>query len=280
MDMTAYEPWRGRTETVTERLDGWPARGLRALLNQAPDAPDGQDAPALAQWLWFAPFVPQDGVDIDGHPKRGGFLPPIALPRRMWAGSDITLHRPLTIGSRVQKTMTIEDIALKQGSSGPLVFVRVHNAYALADMGTALMDETQILVFRDPPAPDEPAPKPKPAPAAPEWSDRITVSAAMMFRYSAVTFNAHRIHYDADYTRDTEGYPAVLVQGQLGATLMMEALLARTGGTRPRSFGFRGVRPIHVDEDIHIEGTRTEKGWSLWLRDAAGVLRMSATTGD
>jgi len=280
MDMTAYDAWRGRQETLTERLDSWPARGLRALLDQSPDVSEGAEAPALGQWLWFAPMVPQSVIDTDGHPRRGGFLPPIVLPRRMWAGSDITLHRPLIIGSTVQKTMTIEDIALKQGATGPLVFVRVRNVYTVADEGTPLLDETQILVYRDPPAADEPAPKPKPAPAAADWSDSITVGAAMMFRYSAVTFNAHRIHYDADYTRDTEGYPAVLVQGQLGATLMMESLLARTGGRRPRTFGFRGVRPIHVDEDICIEGARTHAGWSLWLRDSDGVLRMSATAGD
>lgn len=280
MDMTAYEPWQGRSETLIERLDGWPVRGLRALLDQVPDAVDGTQAPALAQWLWFSPFVRQSTIDVDGHPKRGGFLPPIALPRRMWAGSDITLHQPLTIGSMVQKTMTIADISLKEGSTGPLVFVKVDNAYTLADTQAPLLNETQILVYRDPPARDEPAPKSKQAPTDADWTSAITVDAAMMFRYSAVTFNAHRIHYDADYTRDAESYPAILVQGQLGATLMMETLLAHTGGIRPRSFGFRGLRPIHVNETIHIEGQRSAAGWSLWLRDNDGALRMSATTQD
>jgi len=277
MDISDYDAWRGRTETLTERLDGWPVRGLRALLDQPPEAPDGADAPALAQWLWFPPMVPQSQIDTDGHPKRGGFLPPVALPRRMWAGSDITFHRPLVVGAKVRKTMTIDDIALKQGSTGPLVFVRVRNAYALADDGAPLLDETQILVYRDPPGPDEPAPRPKPAPEGADWSRAITVGAAMMFRFSAVTFNAHRIHYDADYTRDAEGYPAILVQGQLGATLMLETLLEHTAGKRPARFSFRGVQPIHVDEPIRIEGAATEEGWSLWLRDAGGALRMTAT---
>lgn len=279
MDIAAYDAWRGRTETLTERLDGWPVRGLQALLDTQPDAREGSIAPALAQWLWFAPMVPRSQVDTDGHPRRGGFLPPVALPRRMWAGSDIRFHAPMTIGATVRKTMTIDDIALKQGSSGPLVFVRVHNAYASADDDALLLDETQILVYRDPPGTDEPAPRPRPAPEDPAWSSEIAVDAAMMFRYSAVTFNAHRIHYDSDYSRDVEGYPAILVQGQLGATLMIEALLARTGGQRPASFSFRGVQPIHVDEPVVVEGSPTADGWNLWIRDTNGMLRMTARTG-
>lgn len=276
MNISDYDAWRGRTVTVTERLDGWPARGLRALLDQEPEAPDGSEAPALGQWLWFAPMVPQSQIDTDGHPKRGGFLPPVALPRRMWAGSDITFHRPLVVGSLVTKTMTIADIALKQGSTGPLVFVRVGNAYAEAEHGEPLLEETQTLVYRDPPAPDEPAPKPRAAPADADWSLEATVGAAMMFRYSAVTFNAHRIHYDTPYTVGAEGYPAILVQGQLGATLMLEALLRRTGGTRPKRFSFRGVQPIHVDEPLRVEGAQSADGWDLWIRDRSGALRMTA----
>lgn len=279
MDIADYDAWRGRTETLTERLDAWPVRGLRALLNQAPEAPEGTPAPALSQWLWFAPMVPQSQIDTDGHPRRGGFLPPVALPRRMWAGSDIVLHRPLTIGETVEKTMTIADIALKEGSTGPLVFVRVANAYRRPANGETLLEETQTLVYRNPPAPGEPAPKPKPAPQSAAFSTGVTVGAAMMFRYSAVTFNAHRIHYDADYTRDIEGYPGTLVQGQLGATLMMHELLGQTGGRSPRTFSFRGVQPIHADEVIHVEGTRSGDGWDLWLRDSAGFLRMSGRAG-
>jgi 3-methylfumaryl-CoA hydratase len=274
MNIDDYAPWQGREERLTERLDGWPVRGLRALLDQPPEAPEGAAAPALAQWLWFAPMVPQSAIDTDGHPKRGGFLPPVALPRRMWAGSDITLHHPLRIGATVTKTMTVADIALKDGSTGPLVFVQVRNRYAEGD--TPLMDETQILVYRDRPAPDAAAPAPRAAPTGADWSQAVPATAALLFRYSAVTFNAHRIHYDADYTRADEGYPAILLQGQLGATLMMEALLAQTGGTRPRQFSFRGVQPIHVDETVWIEGKARPGGWDLWLRDGAGVLRMSA----
>lgn len=274
MNLADYDAWKGREEVQTERLDGWPVRGLRAALDQPATAADGEAAPPLAQWLWFVPMVPQSDIDTDGHPKRGGFLPPVALPRRMWAGSDITFHAPLTIGATVTKTMRVADIALKEGSTGPLVFVRVENRYAEA--GRPLLDETQILVYRDRPAADAPAPKPRPAPEGAAWSRPVTATAALLFRYSAVSFNAHRIHYDADYTRDEEGYPAILLQGQLGATLMIEELLRQTGGTRPARFSFRGVQPIHVGETVHVEGRENDDGWQLWLRDDAGILRMSA----
>ena len=274
MNLADYDAWKGRDDVQTERLDGWPVRGLRALLDQPVTAEEGGDAPPLAQWLWFVPMVPQAEIDTDGHPRRGGFLPPVALPRRMWAGSDVTFHAPMPIGAVVTKTMRVADISLKEGSTGPLVFLRVENRYAEA--GRPLLDETQILVYRDKPAPDAPVPKPRPAPEAAAWSRPVAATAALLFRYSAVTFNAHRIHYDADYTRTDEGYPGILLQGQLGATLMIEELLRQTG-TRPASFSFRGVQPIHAGETVHVEGRESDTGWDLWLRDDAGALRMSAT---
>lgn len=274
MNLADYEAWKGREDVQTERLDGWPVRGLRALLDQPVTAEEGTAAPPLAQWLWFVPMVPQAEIDTDGHPRRGGFLPPVALPRRMWAGSDVTFHAPMRIGAVVTKTMRVADISLKEGSTGPLVFLRVENRYT--DAGRPLLDETQILVYRDRPAPDAPAPKPRPAPEGAAWSRPVAATEALLFRYSAVTFNAHRIHYDADYTRTEEGYPGILLQGQLGATLMIEELLRRTGGARPASFSFRGVQPIHAGETVHVEGRESDTGWDLWLRDDAGSLRMSA----
>lgn len=275
MNLSDYDAWTGREQVQTERLDAWPVRGLRALLDLPVDATDGAEAPLLAQWLWFVPMVPQARIDIDGHPKRGDFLPPIALPRRMWAGSDVTFHAPLRIGATVTKTMRVADITLKDGSTGPLVFVRVENRYA--GDGQPLLDETQSLVYRERPEADAPATKPRHAPEGADWSRPVTATPALLFRYSAVTFNAHRIHYDADYTRSEEGYPGTLLQGQLGATLMIEELIRHAGGHRIGRFSFRGVQPIHAGETVHVEGRKGEGAWDLWIRDNDGHVRMTGT---
>lgn len=277
MQAPDFTDWVGRSHDQIERLDGWPVRGLRALLDRTPEVTDGEEAPALAHWLWFTPMVPQGKIDLDGHPRRGDVLPLIPQPRRMWAGSDITLHQPLRVGDTLRKTVVIQSIVTKQGTAGPLLFVNLRNRYARLADDAVLQEETQILVYRDHPAPDEPAPKPRAAPTNPAFSHPLTASPALLFRYSAVSFNAHRIHYDADYTRDVEGYPGIILQGQLGATLMMEALIGHLGGQRPVTFSFRGVRPIHSGETVFVEGAANATGWDLWLRDGEGALRMTAS---
>lgn len=280
MDMNRYAPWQGHSETLTERLDLWPARGLLAALDMDEVPVEEREAPVLAQWLYFPPMVVQSELGEDGHPRRGGFLPPIDLARRMWAASDIRFHAPLVLGRQVTKTMTVADISLKEGKSGPLIFVKVDNAYSDTKSGAPLLEETQTLVYRDLPDANESAPTGKPAPENPAWSRAYTVDAAMMFRYSAVTFNAHRIHYDREYTRTQEGYPDILVQGQLSATLMLRDLLAAVPDARPASFSFRGVQPVLCGERVHVEGKpREDGGFDLWVRDDAGILRVSGRAG-
>ena len=210
----------------------------------------------------------------DGHPARGGFLPPVDLPRRMWAASDIEFHAPIRLGAALTKTSKIADISMKAGASGALVFVKVENRYE--SEGTLLLEETQTLVYRDQPPKDAPAPAGKPAPKDAAWSVRHQPDEVMLFRYSAVTFNAHRIHYDQPYATAVEGYSGVIVQGQLLATLMLEA--CRSKATRPiRRFGFRGVQPVFAGEIVFAEGRQTQDGFDLWIRDEAGVLRTTGT---
>ena len=280
MDMDRYAPWQGYSETHTERLDLWPVRGLLAALDSTEAPTEGQEVPPLAQWLYFPPMVVQSDLGDDGHPRRGGFLPPITLARRMWAASDIRFHAPLVLGKHVTKTATVSDISLKEGKSGALIFVKLDNTYSDSKNGAPLLEETQTLVYRDLPGADEPAPAGKPAPEGAAWSRAYTIDEAMMFRYSAVTFNAHRIHYDREYTRAQEGYPDILVQGQLSATLMLRDLLTAVPDARLASFSFRGVQPVLCGERVHVEGKpREDGGYDLWVRDNEGILRVSGRAG-
>ncbi len=274
MDIATLMPWVGRTEVRNGTADAWPVEGLRALLDEPGACANGMTAPSLVQWLYFAPTVGQSQIGEDGHPKRGGFLPPVEFPRRMWASSDITFHAPIRLGDPLKKTAEIADISLKQGESGALVFVKVANRYESG--GTLVLEETQMLVYRDLPPAGAATPVGKQVPQAALWSVPHRPDEAMVFRYSAVTFNAHRIHYDLAYATGVEGYPGVIVQGQLLATLMLRACEAHGSG-RIRRFNFRGVQPVFAGEAVHAEGQARAGGYDLWIRDGAGGLRM---TGD
>ncbi|NEX48625.1 FAS1-like dehydratase domain-containing protein [Pseudotabrizicola algicola] len=274
MDIDNLMPWLGRTERRDAFVDAWPVEGLQALLDQSGPCVPGSEAPLLSQWLYFGPTVDQSRIDVDGHPKRGRFLPPVELPRRMWAASDIQFHAPLLIGKDVTKTAEIADISLKQGESGALVFVKVANRYESG--GTLLLEENQTLVYRDHPPANSAAPASKQAPKTPAWTVCHRPDETMVFRYSAVTFNAHRIHYDRAYATGVEGYAGVIVQGQLLATLMLEACKANAG-PKIRRFSFRGVQPVFTGETVFAEGREKEGGCDLWIRDEIGVLRMSGT---
>jgi 3-methylfumaryl-CoA hydratase len=277
LNIDSFIPWLGKTSQSSELIETWPINGLRATLDETGDYKTGDPAPLLSQWLFFPPTVQHSKIAEDGHPVRGDFLPAIPLPRRMWAASDVKFHAPLRIGQTVTKQAAISDISLKQGSTGPLVFVKVANRYSDGS-GAMLLEETQTLVYRDHPKPGEESPLGKEAPKACEWSDSIQPDEAMLFRYSAVTFNAHRIHYDRSYARDVEGYQDIIVQGQLTATLMLHALVRAKPEIKVTGFSFRGVRPIFCGETFFVEGAReTETNYALWARDQDGFLRTSAT---
>jgi 3-methylfumaryl-CoA hydratase len=192
----------------------------------------------------------------------------------MWAASDIQFHSPLRIGEAVTKTAEIADISLKQGDSGALVFVKVANRYESGK--TLLLEENQTLVYRDHPPIGSVPPTGKQASQAPVWTVRHSPDETMVFRYSAVTFNAHRIHYDRDYATGVEGYAGVIVQGQLLATLMLDACKANTDHKIHR-FSFRGVQPVFTGEAVFAEGREKDGGYDLWIRDEMGVVRLTGT---
>ncbi len=275
IDETTYREWIDRTEVARERLDAWPVRGLKAALEEDVGTGEGDEVPALGQWLYFVPAVPRSRMGEDGHPQRGGFLPPVSLPRRMWAASDISFGRPMRIGEEVEKTARIADILVKAGKTGLLVFLKIENTYRSG--GEHVLTEVQTIVYRDDPRPDEVPPPPKRAPENAAWSETVEPDTALLFRYSAVTFNAHRIHYDAPYAREVEGYPDVVVHGQLTATLLFNALRRNTSVRRLRTFGFRAMKPIFAGERIFLEGVPSGDGYQLWARDGDGNLCLSAS---
>jgi 3-methylfumaryl-CoA hydratase len=161
-------------------------------------------------------------IGPDGHPKRGGFLPPVPLPRRMWAGSRLTFVQPVRVGDALTRESRILDVSGKEGRTGHLVFVTVRHDYSLAS-GLAITEEHDI-VYRDNPQPGQPAPKPTPAPTDSQFSREIVPDPVLLFRYSALTFNGHRIHYDRSYVTEVEGYPGLIVHGPLIATLLLDLL--------------------------------------------------------
>lgn len=285
--------WIGRSETREEVVEAARAQGLAAALGCA-DAGSGIGSDAYAQgqalppvwhWLYFWPLAARAAIGHDGHPKLGGFLPPIALPRRMWAGSRIDFFAPLKIGQSVRRTSTIADVQPKQGRSGTLVFLKLRHEYH-SDEQRLLVDE-QDIVYREAAPAGAPASAPTPAPALapadPAWCQEIVPDEALLFRYSALTFNAHRIHYDYPYATQQEGYSGLVVHGPLIATLLLEHLRARLAQSAPGKrivhFAFRALSPlVHTDRFAVCAEPAEQLGeFHLWARRSDGALCMQAT---
>ena len=269
----AYESWVGREEERTERVLPTAVNALAATLDlaQAPQA--GEPLPPGWQWLFFNPVARRSGLGVDGHPQRGGFLPPIELPRRMWAGSRLEFVKALRVGSEIERVSTIRDVKVKSGRSGSLVFVTVRHEVRDA-MGTILTDEHDI-VFREPGTLANP---PTPAPEG-AWRREIRPDPLLLFRYSAVTFNGHRIHYDHPYVTQVEGYPGLVVHGPLIATLLVDLFRRNKPGVELERYTFRALRPLYDTHPFHTCGAPDEAARTarLWTRDHEGAMTMDAT---
>ena len=274
--MDDYSAWVGRSETRADVATAAPLAGLAALLDHdaVPDI-----VPPLGHWLYFLPDARQSIIGADGHPRRDGhgLLPPVPLPRRMWAGSHIEYLSPIAAGAALTRVTTIDAIKPKRGASGELLFVTLRHDIA-AD-GIAAIREEQDIVFRAPAAASPAAPPAPVVPAEPEPSDAtrsILPDPVMLFRYSALTFNAHRIHYDRDYARDVEGYAGLVVHGPLIATLLMDHFLRVGPGAAPRHFRFRAEAPLIDGAPFDLCLAHEGAGARLWARDAAGRATMRA----
>jgi 3-methylfumaryl-CoA hydratase len=234
------QEWIGKTGVAEDVVTATPYAALSATLDRGIERPAaGTPLPTLWHWLYFLPLYPQSEVGPDGHAKRGGFLPPIPLPRRMWAGSQLEFREPLNVGDALTRTSTIEDVTEKSGRSGPLVFVRVRHEIRRRGEATVALLEYHDIVYREEPKADDRAPAAKPAPARSAWERRWVPDDVLLFRYSALTFNSHRIHYDRRYVTEVEGYPGLVVHGPLIATLLLDLVRREMPEADVERFEFR-----------------------------------------
>jgi len=260
--------WIGRETAAQDTIAPGRARALWASLGAGDGEPlTGAALPPLWHWLYFWELTPRARLGPDGHAAAGEFLPPLGQVRRMWAGSRVAFHRPLVIGEPARRRTTIADITAKQGRSGALTFVTLRHEITGKD-GPAIAEE-QDLVYRDPAA--GPAKAGAPAPDGGDRIERWTADPVLLFRYSALTFNAHRIHYDAPYANGMEGYRGLVVHGPLLATLMAGAAQRHRAGATLASFRFRALGPVFAEEafSVHVE----DRGGTadVWVRDRQGA---------
>lgn len=271
-----YSDAIGRTETKMAAIATERVEALANALDIEAAPGEGEPLPAGWHWLFFNPFVRRSELGVDGHPRRGGFLPDVALPRRMWAGGRLVYHKPLVIGGPAEKASEITKVAAKSGRAGQLVFVTVR--HTIAQDGVTAVEEEQDIVYREAPAPDAPRPQPQAAPDNAEWSETFDPDPVLLFRYSALTSNGHRIHYDQPYATQEEGYPDLVVHGPLIATLLQKFARECRPGRRLSAFDFRGMAPLFVGRRFHLEAAPAEAEGSLdvWARGPEGELAMKA----
>jgi len=273
MALDNLRDWVGKTQTVEDFAAPWPARALIATLDEPdPEPRMGDPLPPLWHWLYFLEAAPASKIGPDGHGERGEFLPPIALPRRMWAGSRFVFEgEPLRIGDTARRVSEIKSIEPKTGSTGAMVFVTVKHTLSGAK-GTALVEEHDI-VYREAAKPGETAREPKPAPTDATVSKTVVPDPVLLFRFSALTFNGHRIHYDQPYVTGTEGYPGLIVHGPLLGLLQIELARRSNPGKTPASFEFRALSPLFAGVPFTV-AARSEADGAIttWIANARGGL--------
>ncbi|MFV0512883.1 MAG: MaoC family dehydratase N-terminal domain-containing protein [Jhaorihella sp.] len=278
MDIDHLRQWIGCQQSESELLTPMLVRKFNATFDRVSGAALGDAAPLLIHFCLAQPIAPGADLGADGHPARGGFLPPVPLPRRMWAGGAFRFHADIGIGETVTRHSTIRDVAMKRGRSGPLCFVTVD--HEVTSDGRAVLSERQDIVFRDTGAPGAaeaaraPDPAPDPAPVG-RHSRRIEPTAPLLFRYSAMTFNGHRIHYDRPYATGVEGYAGLVVHGPMQATLLCQ-MAADLRGKAPSSFRFRSLSPIFDDADFTVNAESDGEAMKLWTARAGGPVAMQA----
>jgi len=276
-DLDHLRQWIGRTTEASDIVTAQLVKGLRATLFMDIDEPKwGDAAPFTVHWCLAPQVYPMSELGPDGHPTRGGFLPPVPLPRRMWAGGELEIFEALRVGDEVTRTSRIADVTMKTGSTGMLCFVSVD--HLITTSRGAAIRERQDIVYRDMSAAQPSAPV-KPATAPPTAKHRETHMAdpVLLFRYSALTFNGHRIHYDRDYVTKVEGYPGLIFHGPMQAAFLVEFAAKLHGGTAPKKFAYRGVQPLFEGSEFSVNANEAGAGMELWTANSAGEPTMKGT---
>lgn len=273
LDIDQLRGWIGREAVTTDILSEDLARKYHATFDFAGEAPgSGEPAPRAIHLCLAQPAVPTAELGPDGHPQRGGFLPPVPLPRRMWAGGAFTFYGDLRVGDAVRRISRIEDVTLKQGRTGPLCFVTVGHRIEVA--GELIVEEQQDIVYRGIEAPGGGAKLPPPAEQGAHQRP-MKAEPPLLFRYSALTFNGHRIHYDRRYVTEVEGYPGLIVHGPLQAALLVN-YAAELRGAPPSRFSFRGLSPLFDDDAFALHASEAGGGLRLWTARQDGPVCMEA----
>lgn len=277
IDESTYEKWIGRTESTSDVITLAPLKGLAATLDREQlNFVSGNILPPLWHWLYFLTPAKHSLIAKDGHPKRGNFLPPIPLPRRMWAGSRLEFHQSLRAGQVINRISTIKNITFKKGRSGQLAFVTIRHEID-ADSELAMSEEHDI-VFRDYPPNNNPQPAQRVTQES-AYYKTINPDPVLLFRYSALTFNGHRIHYDRDYVTQEEGYPGLIVHGPLLATLLAGLVTDQFQGKALRQFEFKAMHPVFDLNSFEACGADPDQNGTakLWIKNHENILCMQAT---
>lgn len=275
MDIDRLCQWVGKSQYISDVIDLATCQRMEAMLDQKPVLGEGDVLPPLWHWLYFHQPALQNTLGRDGHAEKGGFLPPVPLPRRMWAGGRFEFLAPMPVGANAQKQSTIKSVEMKTGRSGNLCFVTVE--HHLTCDGVICANEEHDIVFRDDPKlGDRPSQPPK-AGSNPDWSRTITPTPELLFRYSALTFNSHKIHYDRDYCRDVEGYPGLIFHGPLTATLLLNLAVANAGGQQVKHFEFRATGPLFDVAPFELRGWDKGVEFEMQAVNPEGGLAMKAT---
>jgi 3-methylfumaryl-CoA hydratase len=277
IDLDHLKRWIGRERTASDLVTPRLAASLDAVLDVAGQTAEGEAAPVGIHWCLAPDIVPMSGTGPDGHPERGDFLPPVPFPRRMWAGGELSFKGDFRIGDRVTRRSSIEDVAQKTGRSGEMVFVTVRHLYSTSR--GAVLDERQDIVYRGRGSESQSSA----SPAAPVAGKRgtlrtIRTDPVLLFRYSAITFNGHRIHYDHPYVTGEEGYPGLIVHGPLQATYLLRLASELQGGRLPRRFSFRSTRPLFAGDTISIGAEADAVPVEIWVADQSGQVTMKAVS--
>jgi 3-methylfumaryl-CoA hydratase len=277
LDLDALKQHIGRTQKATDVLGPGPANQLRLSLNRVePELRDGDALPPSWLTLYMLPRFATAELRPDGSPRDTGVIPPMPLPRRMFAGERVRLHRPLALGERVSRETTLTDLSVKSGGTGALVFATVTSRVMGSDGRVAVEDERRT-VFREEVKAGErnQAPRREPAPTDVPWRRAVRPDPVLLFRFSALTFNSHRIHYDRSWAMDVEGYPGLVVHGPLTTTLLVDFARDSNPGRRITGYTTQARAPLFDTASFELCGRPTERGCECWAVTPEGTVAMS-----